>query len=189
MKYTFFAFQAAVRGLGLRAQLHQILAAAPAEQSLIDKREMYGKVTGALLPYVPAMDFGYWDYIADPDRAEKEFDSWVSEIEQTVAAGAPGGGEASGVYRSAAGEYFLVSLAFLLQQGGPSDLVVAERCDIAEQDFFTRATFATLVATPPMLAFATVRADAVYVVPGTDEHALSAGDLRGEGYEYLRPLS
>jgi hypothetical protein len=185
MKYTFFAMQAAVRGREVRATLHQILAGAPEQQSLIDKREMYGNVSRVLAAHVPAMDFGYWDYISDPSRAETEFDTWVSEIERTVAADAP----VQGVYRTAAGDYFLVSLAFLLEKDGSSDRIVAERCDVPEPAFFTRSTFAILAATPPMLAFASVRADAVYVVPGADEDALTAEDLRGEGYEYLRPLT
>jgi hypothetical protein len=185
MTYTFFAMQAAVRGLSVRAELHQILANAPAEQSLIDKREMYGKVSRVLAAQVPAMDFGYWDYISDPARAETEFDGWVSEIERTVAKDAPN----LGIYRAGAGEYFLVSLALLLEKDGSSDRIVAERCDLPEPAYFTRSTFAILAATPPMLAFASVRADAIYVVPGADEDALTAEELRGEGYEYLRPLT
>jgi hypothetical protein len=93
------------------------------------------------------------------------------------------------VYRTGRGEYFLVSLAFLLQQGGTSDVVVAERAAIPESEYFTRATFAHLVATPPMFSFASVRADAFYVIPGVDEDALSAEDLRDPGYDYLRPLT
>jgi hypothetical protein len=187
MRYTFFGVQAAVRGIPVRAQVQQILAAFPAEQSLIDKREMHSRICGVLAPYAPAIDFGFWDYISDPDRAEREFDTWVSEIEQIVSRDA--GPADPSVYRRAAGEYFLVTIAFLLQEGGSSDTLVAERCDIPEAQWFTRATFARLIATAPMLSFATVRADAVYVVPGADEDALAAEDLRGEGYEYLRPLT
>jgi hypothetical protein len=186
-KYTFFAIQAAVRALPARAQLHQIVAAAPADQSLIDKREMYTSLSRALAPHVAALDFGYWDYISDPERAEKEFDTWVSEIEQSVGREV-GDAPAQGVYRTRPGEYFLVSFAFLLQKGGSSDAVVAERADLPESAYFTRATFAHLLATPPMLSFASVRADAVYVIPGVDDDALTADDLRDPGYEYLRPL-
>jgi hypothetical protein len=39
-----------------------------------------------------------------------------------------------------------------------------------------------------MLNFANVQADAVYLVPGNDHDGLSDDDLRGEGYEYLKPL-
>jgi hypothetical protein len=66
---------------------------------------------------------------------------------------------------------------------------VGERCDLPESDWFTRQTFAHLIATIPMLNFANVQADAVYIVPGNDTDGLSDDDLHGEGYEYLKPLS
>ncbi len=162
----------------------------PAEQSLADRRDFYNRTTSILLPRVPYFDFGYWDYIPDPDRAEKEFDTWCSEIEKTVGQAVPENDAVPlGVYRAAAGrDYCLVTLAFLLQKDGTSDVTVRERCDLQEAEFFRRATFAHLLATTPMLSFASVRADAIYVVPGADEDALTAEDLRGEGYEYLRPL-
>ena len=190
MKYTFFALQAAVRDLSVRARLHSLVATTPGEQSLADKRGFYNEVTNLLLPAVACIDLGYWDYIPDPSRAEKEFDTWCSEIEQVVGGEVSDDGPAQGAYRTPGrGEYFLVSLAFLLQKDGTSDVTMAERCDIQEADFFRRSTFAHLLATPPMLSFATVRADAIYVVPGSDEDALTTEDLRGEGYEYLRPVT
>jgi hypothetical protein len=45
-----------------------------------------------------------------------------------------------------------------------------------------------LIATPPLLPFETVRADAVYLMPGNDEDGISSDDLYGEGYKYLRML-
>jgi hypothetical protein len=187
VEYTFFGVQAAVKDMALRSELHAIVARAPASMSLIDKREYYTAISNMLLPRAASFDFGYWDYIADPHEAESEFDSWVSEIEKTVADGADGP-PPEGVYRRSAGDYFLFTLAFLLEKGGSSDATIADRCDLAEGDFFTRQTFATLVATPPMLGYASVRADAFYVVPGADDRALTAELLRGEGYEYLREL-
>ena len=192
MKYTFFALQAAVRDLSVRARLHSLVALTPGEQSLADKRGFYNEVTNLLLPAVACIDMGYWDYIPDASRAEKEFDTWCSEIEQVVGGAVPDeDGPGQGAYRTAGagGQYFLVSLAFLLQKGGTSDVTMAERCDIQEADFFRRSTFAHLLATPPMLSYASIRADAIYVVPGSDEDALTAEDLRGEGYEYLRPIT
>jgi hypothetical protein len=83
----------------------------------------------------------------------------------------------------------LVTVLFLLERGSNSDLTLGERCDLPEADYFTRATFAQLVATIPALNFANVQADAVYLSPGNDRDGLSDDDLRGPGYEYLRPLA
>jgi hypothetical protein len=189
MTYTFLAVQVAVRDLSVRAQLYALLAGAPVEQSLADKRDFWSRAAAILGAAAWSFDFGYWDYISEPERAEREFDTWCSDIEKVV--GTPvEGGPAQGVYRTGqAGGYCLVSLAFLLKQGGTSDVTATERCDIPEPHYFTRAAFAHLVATPPMLSFASVRADALYVVPGAAEDALTADELRGEGYEYLRALT
>ncbi len=189
MKCTFFAMQAAIRDLSVRAQLHSLVAMAPSEQSLAEKRAFYSDMSSLLLPHIGDFVLGYWDYVDDPDRAEKEFDTWCAEIEKVVGAEVPDDEPAQGAYRSARGDHFLVSIAFLLQKGGTSDLTMAERCDFPEESYFKRSTFAYLLATAPMLSYATVRADALYVVPGSDEDALTIDELRGEGYEYLHPLT
>lgn len=189
MKTTFFAMQAAVRDLSVRAQLHSLVAMTPSEQSLVEKRAFYTEVSNILLPHVASFELGYWDYVGDPDRAEKEFDTWCSEIEKVVGEELPDE-PGQGAYRTPGRrDFFLVSLAFLFQKDGTSDVTMAERCDLPLASFFTRATFAHLLATAPMLSFATVRADAIYVVPGSDQDALTFDELRGEGYEYLRPLT
>lgn len=190
MKHTFFAVQAAVRDLSVRAELHSLVAMTPAEQSLAEKRDYYGRITNLLLPHIPSFDFGFWDYIPDASQAEKEFDTWCSEIEKVVGEGVGDVVNGGGAYRSSAGrDYFLFTLAFLLQKDGTSDITVAERCDLAEVDYWNRGTFAHLLATAPMLSYASVRADAFYVIPGANDDALTAEDLRGEGYEYLRVLT
>jgi hypothetical protein len=44
------------------------------------------------------------------------------------------------------------------------------------------------VASFPLLNFANVQADAVYLMPGSEQDGLSQEDLFGGGYEYLKPL-
>jgi hypothetical protein len=80
-------------------------------------------------------------------------------------------------------------LLFLVERDSNSDLTLGEHCDLPESDYFTRGTFAQLIAAIPTLNFANVQADAVYLSPGNDTDGLSDDDLRGEGYEYLKPLA
>ncbi|HEY0715402.1 MAG TPA: hypothetical protein VGF45_22160, partial [Polyangia bacterium] len=89
---------------------------------------------------------------------------------------------------SADKSYVIVTMLFLVERGSNSDLTLGERCDLPENDYFTRQTFAQLIASVPMLNFANVQADAVYLVPGNDRDGLSDEDLHGGGYEYLKPL-
>ncbi len=40
-----------------------------------------------------------------------------------------------------------------------------------------------------MLSFSSVKADAIYLVPGSDQDGLSFDDVHGGGWEYLKQLS
>jgi hypothetical protein len=66
--------------------------------------------------------------------------------------------------------------------------VAGERCDVAEHEFFRRAVFDTLIDTIPMFNFATVKADAIYIVPGDDDDGLTEVELADEGWAYLKTL-
>ena len=89
---------------------------------------------------------------------------------------------------SAEKRYIVVTLIFLVEGGSNSDRTLAERCDVPESEYWTRLTFGRLIATIPLLNFANVEADAVYLAPGSDEDGLSMEDLHGGGYEYLKML-
>jgi len=191
--YTFFGIQVAVKAFfkdDFRRRLHETVARADAEQSLAEKRTFWKRVTAVLNEAMPVFEYGYWDLIRD-DNAEQEFETWCSEIEGSVATETEEMGTAADeVNRLSAGQsHVLVTLAFLLERDSNSDLTVGERADLPEASWFTRATFAHLIATVPMLNFANVQADAVYIVPGNDTDGLSDDDLHGEGYEYLKPLA
>ena len=193
MAYTFFGIQVAVKAFfkdDFRKRLHETVARADAEQSLAEKRTFWKRVTAVLNEAMPVFEYGHWDLIRG-DNAEQEFESWCSEIEGSVATEAEEMGSAADEVNrlSADQSYVLVTLAFLLERDSNSDLTVGERCDLPESDWLTRATFAHLIATVPMLNFANVHADEVYMVPGNDADGLSDDDLQGEGYEYLKPLS
>jgi hypothetical protein len=190
--YTFFGIQVAVKAFfkdDFRARLHQTVARGDAEQSLNEKRQFWKRVTAVLNEGMPVFELGFWDLLRT-DNAEQEFESWCAEIEGSVATEPEEmGAAADEAHRLSAQQgYVLVTLAFLLERDSNSDLTLGERCDLPESAWFTRQTFAHLIATVPMLNFANVQADAVYLVPGNDHDGLSDDDLRGEGYEYLKPL-
>ena len=48
---------------------------------------------------------------------------------------------------------------------------------------------AKLLASFPLLNFGNVQADAVYLMPGSEDDGFSQEDLLGGGYEYLKPLT
>jgi hypothetical protein len=180
MSQTFFGFQIALPGDALRQRFHEVIGPGGVDPAvdLGTKRVFYDRVVELLRESAGAIQLGYWDYIADPGRAPEEFDEWCSGIEAT-SRGAP---------EPRRGAMFLVSLVFLVEAGSNSDQTIGERCDLPESDYFTRATFARLIDTVPMLSYSSVRADAAYMVPGTSPHGLALDVLQGEGWDYLKPI-
>ncbi|HEY0713850.1 MAG TPA: hypothetical protein VGF45_14315, partial [Polyangia bacterium] len=87
MDYTFFGVQVVVKAFfndPFREQLHQAIARADAEQTLVEKRQFWKRITALLNDALPAFDYGYWDLIRT-DNAESEFETWCSEIEGSIA--------------------------------------------------------------------------------------------------------
>lgn len=191
MAQTFFGIQVVVRNFvsdPLRGQLHELIAKSQSEQSLTDKRTFWKRVAAVLNEAVPAFELGYWDLITG--KGDDEFESWSSEIEGSLATEAEELGTAPDEVNriSAEKRYVIVTLLFLVEGGTNSDRTLAERCDLPESEWFTRLTFGKLIATVPLLNFANVVADAVYMSPGSEEDGLSMEDLHGGGYEYLKML-
>jgi hypothetical protein len=191
MSQTFFGIQVVVRNFvsdPLRKQLRELIASSSSEQSVNDKRIFWKRITAVLNEAVPAFELGYWDLITE--NAEDEFESWSSEIEGRLATEPEELGTAPDEVNriSAEQRYVIVTLLFLVEGGTNSDRTLAERCDIPESEWLTRITFGKLIATIPLLNFANVVADAVYMSPGSEEDGLSIEDLHGGGYEYLKML-
>jgi hypothetical protein len=192
VQFTFFGVQVVVTAFHndpLRRRLHQAIAGGQARQSLQDKRRFWKEVTAILNEAMPVFEMGFWDLIRG-DRAEAEFETWTSEIEGSLATEQDEMGAAADetIRLSSDKRHVLCTLIALVAAGSNSDQTLGERCDIPEAQWWTRQTFARLIGTFPLLNFANVEADAVYLVPGNDRDGLSTEDLHGGGYEYLRPL-
>ena len=90
--------------------------------------------------------------------------------------------------RGVANDQALVSLVFLLQDGGEAAALAGERCDLPEEQWRARDTFRHLLETVAMLPFASVAADAIYVIPGGLDLAFSRRELESADYEHLLPV-
>ena len=192
MDYTFFGMQIAIKAFfkdPLRQQLAKVIADSSAEQTLFEKRAFWKRLCAVLNEAMPVFELGYWDLIRG-GKAQGEFETWCSEIEGALATEKEEmGTRADEVNRlSANKDYILLTAAVLLERGSNSDLTLGERCDLPESEYFTRQTFARLVAGFPLLNFVNVQADAVYLMPGSEDDGFSQEDLLGGGYKYLKPL-
>jgi len=191
--YTFFGVQIAIKAFfkdPLRQNLAKVIAGSAADQTLFEKRAFWKKVAAVGNHAMPVFEFGYWDLIRG-GKAQDEFETWCSEIEGALASEKEEmGAQADEVNRlSANKDYILLTAAVLVERGSNSDLTLGERCDLPEPDYFTRQTFAKLLASFPLLNFGNVQADAVYLMPGSEDDGFSQEDLLGGGYKYLKPLT
>src|SRR4051812_50162702 len=87
MSKTFFGIQVVVKNFvsdPLRKELHEIIAGSDAEQSLVEKRAFWKRVTAVLNEALPAFEYGYWDLLRG-GSAGGEFGAWSSGIEGRLA--------------------------------------------------------------------------------------------------------
>ena len=190
--YTFFGIQIALRDFeqdDVRARIHALIREGVEAQALHDKRAFWKRLTAVVNEAAPAFERGHWDLIRGA-KAEAEFETWTSEIEGALASEPEEmGAAADEVHRLSSERYYvLITFLFLVVEGSNSDLTLRERCDIPEKAWRRRETFQRLVATPSLLNFANVRADAVYLLPGNDSDGLSTLDLASKDYAYLEPI-
>jgi hypothetical protein len=191
--YTFFGVQIAVKAFfkdPLRQRLASIIAGSDAEQTLFEKRAFWKRLCAVVIEAMPVFEMGYWDLIRG-GKAQAEFETWCSEIEGALASEREEMGKAADEMNrlSANKDYILFTSAVLVERGSNSDLTLGERCDLPEAEYFTRQTMARLLGTFPLLNFVNVQADAVYLMPGSEDDGFSKDDLFGGGYEYLKPLT
>ena len=81
-----------------------------------------------------------------------------------------------------------LTMAFLLVQGTPADRQLQGRCNIPQGQLWQRGVFERLLHGIPLINFAAVKSDIIYVIPGDDKWALTAQDLADPKFNYLRPI-
>ena len=183
MSDLFFGMQLAVQAVPhdpWRTRLCSLVRAHNRDLVVQDLRGLYGALGNLLLDATTRMPLAFWDLIPN---GRSEYDDWVRGIEDDSA-------ETWQPDRSGARmDHILVSVMLLLPADGHSAELVGERCDLPESTWTTRPAIRQLIEILPQLDFASVRGNAIYVTPGGDREAFSLRELRGDGYDYLLPLT
>jgi hypothetical protein len=135
-----------------------------------------------------AVERGCWEYFDDEQTAKAMFDEWCEPvIEKAVPRLGPSAGQS---YRDDAGpRYMTFTVVYYLAYGSPSDLEIRRACDVPSEDLWKRATFENLLGAARMLSFASVKGDAMYLVPRDHDWSLTRQDLASPAFEYLRALA
>ena len=84
--------------------------------------------------------------------------------------------------------YVVVTLAFLLEYGERQGELIELVESIGEEDYFTPIGFQKLVDAINYIDFEFSDGDAVFIMPGNEDDGFSWTDMRGEGWEYLKPI-
>jgi hypothetical protein len=185
MRYSIFAVELAARTDGddsLRQHLHRIVVQQERAPGRAEKRAHYAFAAELLTSHLQRIEYGCWDYFGDHARAVTDFAMWSDgmlgeegvRLEPSLAEGP---------------RYLTFTMAFLLAQGSQSDRQLAERCDVDEAELWRRDVFDRVLRSVPLLDFADVRADVVYLIPGDEAYALTITDLERGKFDHLRRLS
>jgi hypothetical protein len=176
----------------LRHELHRVISEGVAEEERpAQKRAFYKNIAALLLECQPSFDYGYWDYLTDRNDAEAEFQQWVTEIEGSMATEEEQMGEQiDELHRLSSEKYFVVvTFAFLFESSPGLEQFMTMIEEIPEEEYFSRATFGTLIDAVNYLDFEYCLSDGVFIMPGNEEDGFSWEDLHGGGWEYLKPIA
>ena len=189
----FFGIQCVINIYGedeLRSTLHNILSGENYSESPEQKFQFYKRISAVLRQNIPFVDYGYWDYITDPDDAADEFNSWVSEIQASMATEEEElGADVDEEFRLSSEKcYVVVTMAFVLEYSSAQSSFIAQVEAIGEDDYYSQVGFQKLVDAIPYVDFDYSLGDAVFIMPGNPEDGFSWTDMRGEGWEYLKPI-
>jgi hypothetical protein len=171
---------------GLLEELRPIVQTAP---DRVTRDEAWGRHAAAadvLLRHSQVIERGCWEYFNEEATAKAMFDDWCRPVvDRVVPRQEPSGGPA---YREPGPRYVLFTVAYLLARDSPSDMAVRAACDIPQQLLWTMPTFRRVLGAVRALSFASVKADAIYLVPRDYDWGLTQMDLASEKYQYLRYL-
>ncbi len=189
----FFGIQCVVNIYGedeLRSTLHNILSSENYSESPIEKFQFYKRIASVLRQNIPFIDYGFWDYLTDPDDAASEFNAWVSEVQASMATEVEEvGSELDEEFRLSAEKcYVVVTMAFVLEYSSAQASFIGQVESIEENDFYSQIGFQKLIDAIPYIDFEYSLGDAVFIMPGNAEDGFSWTDMRGEGWEYLQPI-
>ena len=189
MRHSIFALELCVRfepGSPLRQALHQVVVAYGKRLSLHQKWQQYQRAASLLHDHLQFAEKGCWDYFDDDARALRDFDMWHNGMatEEGARRSPSGGGDP---YRAEA-RYLTFTMALLMQQGTPTDGVMAQICNIPQSHLWHRSSFARILRGMGQVSFASVKSDVLYLIPRDDGWGLTLQDLADPKFHYLRQL-
>jgi len=166
--------------------LRSLVVDHPERSGFHDKWSLYRRATEIVGGQVDCVEKMCWDYFDDDTRALSDHDMWVKGMTTEEGARTEPSGEAD-PYRGSP-RYMTVTISFLVVFGSPSDIALAELCNIPQADLWKRATLRRILNGLGAVSFASVKSDVLYVIPGDTGWGLTLDDLAQSKFDYLRPV-
>ncbi len=190
---VFFGAQFVINVYGeniLRSRLHQVIESGGSIETPEEKRSYYKRIAALLREDLPFLEYGYWDFITKKGEADAEFNEWVTSISAMMATEEEEfGDEIDEMHRlSSDKSYVVITLLFLLENTDALAPFFEKIDQIEEDDYFSKSGFADLIDSLAYIDFEYSFADASFIMPGSNEDGVSWEDIRGEGWEYLKPV-
>jgi hypothetical protein len=190
---VFFGVQFAINVFGedsLRSKLHDVIESGGVLETPAEKRSYYKRIAALLRENIPFLEYGYWELNDKQDEAEREFNSWITEITASMATEKEEmGDDIDEMFRMSSDKsYVVVTLLFLLENSDRLSSFFERVDNIDQEEYFTNTGFSSLVDAIAYVDFEYSYGDASFIMPGNDEDGLAFEDIRGEGWDYLRPV-
>ncbi|MCE2502785.1 MAG: hypothetical protein J4G05_01815 [Chlorobi bacterium] len=190
---VFFGVQFAINVYGedtLREKLHNVIESGSSIETPTEKRSYYKRIAALLREDLPFLEYGYWDFITKKGEADAEFNEWVTSLTAMMATEEEElGDNIDEMHRlSSDKSYVVVTLLFLLENTDVLSPFFEKIEEIEEEDYFSKSGFGDLTDAVPYIDFEYSYADASFIMPGSEEDGVSWEDIRGEGWEYLKPV-
>lgn len=191
-KAAFFAIQAAVSsypGDPLREELRGIVGQITSSADREQQGQQAQKAMDLLIGAMPYIHYCSWDYTTMSKVAQREFASWVDEI-QNAAGTAEDPEDVSGFVPDDT-SYFVATFAVLSSQDALCRWLDAYPASLQESQYFERKTIESLLRRFSLentrLLAGCVNA-MFTLMPVATDHFYLGRHLRSQGWEYLRPV-
>jgi hypothetical protein len=189
VNHSIFALELCLRlepGSRLRDELHQLVMSHPATTTPGRKWELLRRVTELLVENDDLFEMGCWDFFDTDAKALSDYDMWsngmiTEEGAREFPSGAPDryGQEP---------RFMTFTIALLLVAETQCERELSKLCETPQDQLWKKGTFLRILRGLPVVNFAFVKSDVLYVIPGDETWGLTVDDLKLPKFEYLRKI-
>jgi hypothetical protein len=157
------------------------MGVSPQRADVLGMAATMAEAADALRAHVYGAEYGFWEYVVDPETAAEDLDAWVDGTAPALAEEPPAGD---------ADTYGFVTLLVACDHGGEADHVLRWQLEqVPDEAVTSRETFRTLLSELARMSYRSVASVTVLVRPGPYGVGVAAAMLDEAHYEHVVPLT